>query len=147
MSQEEQLAQHESIRNIERIQYSMNLKQIATTLIVIISFVATIVTGFWKYDNGNKAQYADKKDYLKLNEKVDNLSIVNANLIMNLGNLSQQLRNYRKLDSLNSNIIRDLVIGNKRQVDRDLQYIKKHLYIKGVIEKRMPDGTIALQNY
>lgn len=93
MSREEQTAQHESIKKIERAAYAFNIKQIFSIIVVLIGTTTSVVTAFFHYDNGNKEQYANKKDFITLCGTVTTLSAT-------VNKLSEQIHEYRYIDSL-----------------------------------------------
>lgn len=137
MSHEEQVAQHDSIKNIES--FANTVKKwwpVLTLICVLIGAGASVATAFFHYDNENKQQYATKADVKELSDKVD-LVINKMDRSMNASSI-----NHFK-DSLNAVEIKNQVIENKTATDKDLNYIKRECEKFGFVTEQLINNKIV----
>lgn len=125
MSHEEQQAQSESVKNIEAFLNAIKkwwpyVAILCSIFGAIIAGTFWVVSGFYNYDNRNKAAYATKQDVQNVNDKLDKL--MTAVTYQGL-----QARENHNKDSLNAVEIKRTVIENKQQMDNKFTEIKKQL--------------------
>lgn len=118
MSHEEQVAQHDSIKNIE---LTANLIKrwwpILAIVCMLIGAGASATAWFFRYDNSNKSTYATKEDFKALSDKVDKLTD-------KMTGIATVITNNHLKDSTNAIEIKATVVTNKSTTDQELAYIK-----------------------
>lgn len=125
MSHEEQLEHDERAVTISRLRFNLSLWQI----ISLVGGVATAVTFFFHYDNGNKDTYATKKDVTELIVKVDRLND-------KMGEIVDVIKDNHYRDSTSIAEIKATVILNKQNSDSELAYIRKQCEKLGFVTER-----------
>lgn len=143
--------QHALIKNIDQKGNIVLNRQLVSIILLAISLTATAITGFYRYDNGNKAQYASKEDVKILSTTVTTLSNSVTTLSNSVMVLTSQLKSGRITDSLNAVDIKNTVIYNKRIQDADLDFIKKELKLRisfnSFTETRDDKGNLIIHKY